>query len=98
LQIRVPITFAEAALGGEIEVPTLDGLPVTLRLRPGTASGSRHRVKAKGIATPKATGDLIVTTDVHVPTTLTDAQRTAIEAFAAATTVAPQQSTQPGTD
>lgn len=98
LQVRVAISFAEAALGGEIQVPTLEGPTVTLRIKPGTASGSRHRVKGKGIDTPKATGDLIVTTDVHVPTTLTDAQRAAIEAFAAATTVASQQSTPTGTD
>ncbi len=49
LTVTLPITFAEAALGGEIDVPTLDGSTVTLRLRPGTASGSRHRVKGKGM-------------------------------------------------
>ncbi|MEI8239804.1 MAG: molecular chaperone DnaJ [Actinomycetota bacterium] len=90
LTMRVPITFTEAALGGTIEVPTLDGSTVTLRIRPGTASGSRHRVKGKGIATAKHTGDLIVTTDVHVPTELTPEQHQAIEALAAATTVSPR--------
>jgi len=87
LTVHVPITFAEAALGGEIQVPTLDGSTVTLRLRAGTQSGSRHRVKGKGLETAKGAGDLIVTTDVHVPTHLTPEQRAAIEAFAAATTV-----------
>jgi len=90
LTVRVPVTFAEAALGGEIDVPTLDGQRVTLRLRAGTQSGSRHRVKGKGIATAKGTGDLIVTTDVQVPSTLTDDQRAAVEAFATATTVSPR--------
>ena len=84
LTVRVPISFPEAALGGDIEVPTLDGPTVTLRLRPGTQTGSRHRVKGKGIATSKAAGDLIVTTDIQVPTHLDDEQRAAIEAFAAA--------------
>lgn len=93
LTVRVPITFAEAALGGEIEVPTLDGPQVTLRLRAGTQSGSRHRVKGKGLVTAKHTGDLIVTTDVHVPTTLTPEQRVALEAFADATTVSPRDQT-----
>ena len=98
LTARVPITFAEAALGGEIEVPTLDGPTVTLRLKPGTQSGSRHRVKGKGLVVAKAggttsTGDLIVTTDVHVPTHLTDAERAAVEALAAATTVSPRTTT-----
>ena len=51
LTVHVPVTFAEAALGGDIEVPTLDEGTVTLRLKPGTQSGSRHRVKGKGIST-----------------------------------------------
>jgi len=90
LTVRVPVTFAEAALGGDIDVPTLDGSRVMLRLRPGTASGSRHRVKGKGIATNKGTGDLIVTVEVDVPTRLSDEQRAAVEALTAATTVSPR--------
>ena len=82
---------SEAALGGDIDVPTLDGPPVMLRLRPGTPSGSRHRVKGKGIETPRHTGDLIVTVEVQVPTDLTPEQRAAVEAFAAATTVSPRK-------
>ncbi len=61
LTVRVPVTFAEAVIGGDIEVPTLDGGQVTLRLKPGTQSGSRHRVKGRGIETKKRAGDLIVT-------------------------------------
>ena len=91
LTIRIPVTFAEAALGGDIKVPTLLDGPVTLRLKPGTATGSKHRVKGKGIATAHHTGDLIVTVDVQVPTSLTAEQQAAIEAFAAATTVSPRQ-------
>jgi molecular chaperone DnaJ len=96
LTITVPITFAEAALGGDIDVPTLDGSPVTLRLKPGTQSGSRHRVKGKGISTSSkrkgaTTGDLIVTVEVDVPTVLTDEQRSAVEQLAAATTVNPRR-------
>lgn len=95
LTVTVPVTFPEAALGGEIDVPTLDGNTVTLRLRPGTQSGSRHRVKGKGITTTSKregtiSGDLIVTVEVAVPTTLTDEQRAAIEQLAAAATVEPR--------
>ena len=90
LLVRVPITFAEAALGGEIDVPTLNGPRVTLRLKPGTASGTRHRVKNKGIERARHTGDLIVTVEVHVPPTLTPEQKSAVEALAAATTVSPR--------
>jgi molecular chaperone DnaJ len=87
LTVRVPVTFAEAALGADISVPTLDGPDVKLRLRPGTQPGSRHRVKGRGIKTAKATGDLIVTVDLVVPTALSDAERAAIEQLAEATTV-----------
>lgn len=95
LTVTVPITFAEAALGGEIDVPTLDGSAVTLRLKPGTPSGSRHRVKGRGIHTTSKRGgdqpgDLIVTVEVDVPATLTDEQRAAVEQLAAATTVNPR--------
>jgi molecular chaperone DnaJ len=96
LTITVPITFAEAALGGTIEVPTLGGPPVKLRLPPGTQSGSRHRVKGKGITTTSKrngteVGDMIVTVEVQVPVKLTDEQRRAVEQFAAATTVNPRE-------
>jgi molecular chaperone DnaJ len=92
LTVTVPVTFAEAALGGDIDVPTLDGSRVTLRIKPGTQTGSRHRVRGKGISTPTGAGDLIVTVTVQVPTELDDAQRAAVEQFAAATTVNPRSS------
>ncbi len=97
LTVHVPISFADAALGADVLVPTLNGGDVTLRIKPGTQSGSRHRVKDKGIerTTRNGTtkGNLIVTVDVEVPTELTDAQRSAIEALAAATTVDDSQET-----
>jgi molecular chaperone DnaJ len=86
LTLHLPITFAEAALGADIDVPTLDGSLVKLRLKPGTQSGSRHRIKGKGITAAKSTGDLIVTVDVKVPTTMNDQQQQAVTDFAAATT------------
>jgi molecular chaperone DnaJ len=92
LTVRVPITFAEAALGGDVDVPTLDGSPVTLRLKPGTQSGSRHRVRGKGITTKHGSGDLIVTVEVQVPTNLNDAERAALHQLASATTVNPRSS------
>jgi molecular chaperone DnaJ len=87
LTVRVEIDFWQAALGDVIGVPTLRGPDVTLRVRPGTQSGSRHRVKGKGIVTAKSAGDLIVTIDVAVPRHLTKEQRAAIEALRAASTV-----------
>ena len=81
LLTRVAVSFTEAVLGATISVPTLEGTEVSLKLKPGTQSGSRHRVKSKGIETAKNTGDLIVTVDVAVPTTLSSDERTAVEAL-----------------
>lgn len=75
----VQVSFTEAVLGATVTVPTLETSEVSLRLKPGTQSGSRHRVKGKGISTNKATGDLIVTVEVSVPTRLSEAEQKAIE-------------------
>jgi molecular chaperone DnaJ len=79
LTLRVPVTFPEAALGADIDVPTLDGGKVKLRVKPGTQPGAKLRVKGRGIQTPKRTGDLIVTVDLAVPTSPNDSERKAIE-------------------
>ena len=89
LTLTVPITFAEAALGAEITVPTLDGT-VVLRVPPGTKSGSKFRVKGRGVADEMGAGDLLVTVEVAVPTKLSPAQREAIEALATASTESPR--------
>jgi molecular chaperone DnaJ len=79
LRVEVPITFTEAALGADIDVPTLDG-KVRLRIPPGTPSGKTFRVRGRGIETAKGTkGDLLVTVSVVVPEELTDEQRALLE-------------------
>ena len=86
LTMTVPVSFAEAALGGEVTVPTLGGAPVTLRLPAGTANGRTFRVKGKGVARKDGSrGDLLVTVEVAVPSKLTPAARAAVEAFREAT-------------
>ncbi|NLA64440.1 MAG: DnaJ domain-containing protein [Leucobacter sp.] len=84
LRLKLPVTFAEAALGGSVEVPTLGGEPVKLRVQPGTPSGRVLRVKGRGVKTPKATGDLLAEVQVAVPSHLSDKAKEALEAFAAA--------------
>jgi len=81
LRVTVPVTFAEAALGATIEVPTLGGEPVKLRVAPGTPSGRVLRVKGRGIASRKGTGDLLAEVQVVVPAHLDDAAREALERF-----------------
>src|SRR5438270_8134723 len=91
LQLTVPVTFSEAALGGEIKVPTLDGGPVTLRIPAGTRSGRTFRVRGRGVPQRKGAGDLLVTTEVAVPGKLSAAEREAVEALAEATTEDPRR-------
>jgi molecular chaperone DnaJ len=75
LTLTVPVTFAEAALGADLRVPTLDSV-VTVRVPPGTPSGRTFRVRGKGVARRESRiGDLLVTVDVYVPPDLTDAAR-----------------------
>ena len=81
LRVTVPVTFTEAALGATIEVPTLGGEPVKLRVAPGTPSGRVLRVKGRGVAGKQGTGDLLATIQVVVPSHLTKAQVEHLEAF-----------------
>lgn len=85
LRIHVPVTFPEAALGADIEVPTIDGEHVRVRVPAGTPSGRTLRVKGRGVKTSKGTGDLLVTIDVAVPRNLSKEAEEAVKAFAAAT-------------
>lgn len=78
LTLKLPISFAEAALGSNVKVPLLEGGTVTLKVPEGTASGRTFRVKGKGATSGSTTGDLLVTVVVDVPTNLTDDQRMAI--------------------
>jgi molecular chaperone DnaJ len=84
LRVDVPITFVEATLGATIEVPTLGGEPVKLRVTPGTPSGRVLRVKGRGVTTSKATGDLLASVQVAVPSHLTTEAKDHLEAFAKA--------------
>jgi molecular chaperone DnaJ len=84
LTLTVPVTFPEAALGADITVPTLDGDAVKVRIPAGTRSGRTFRVRGRGVATPKGTGNLLVTVEVAVPQKLSASERKAVEALAAA--------------
>jgi len=91
LRVTVPITFAEAALGADIAVPTIDGGSVKVRIPAGTRTGKTFRVKGRGVPAAKGTGDLMVGVEVAVPAKLSDAERAAVEALAAAATESPRQ-------
>ena len=85
LTLEVPVSFDEAALGGEVKIPTLGGAPVTLRLPPGTPNGRTFRVRGKGAPRRDGSrGDLLATIEVQVPAHLDPTAREAVEAYRAA--------------
>ncbi|MFE6227183.1 MULTISPECIES: molecular chaperone DnaJ [unclassified Streptomyces] len=86
LTITVPVSYPEAALGGDIKVPTLGGPPVTLKLPAGTPNGRTMRARGKGAVRKDGTrGDLLVTVEVAVPGELDDKAREALETYREAT-------------
>ncbi|MCU1681687.1 MAG: dnaJ [Amycolatopsis sp.] len=82
LTIAVPVSFTELALGGTITVPTLEG-KVSVKVPSGTASGRVLRVRGKGITKRDGSqGDLLVTLQAAVPSTLDEKAKEALEAYA----------------
>jgi molecular chaperone DnaJ len=80
---RVPISMTTAALGGQIEVPTLDGTMSRVKVPEATESGKQFRLKGKGmpVLRSNATGDLYIQVDVETPKNLTRKQRELLEEF-----------------
>ena len=85
LSMTLPVTFAEAALGADVKVPTLNGEEVTVRLAPGTSNGRVLRIKGHGVKGANAVGDLLVSVEVQVPQRVTAKAQKALEEFAAET-------------
>jgi molecular chaperone DnaJ len=83
LYSTVPVTIYQAALGDEIDLPTLDG-PITRAIPPGAQPGAMLTVKGKGMPEPRGgRGDLHVQLDVRVPSDLSDDERKLLEQLAA---------------
>jgi DnaJ-class molecular chaperone len=79
LSLDLPITVAEAILGADVQVPTLSGTG-TVTLRPGTQSGTKLRLKGRGVPTRGGpAGDLYLVVQIRVPETVTDDTRRAAE-------------------
>jgi molecular chaperone DnaJ len=82
LQVVVPVTITEAALGTKVEVPTLDG-SVTVKVPAGTENGKTLRVKGRGAPNKNGSaGDLLVKIEVRVPQKLSRKERDLLEQFA----------------
>lgn len=81
LTVTVPITYSEAALGAEVDVPTLDGSSVRLRVPAGTPNGRTFRVKGRGVGKAGEAGDMLVSVDVQVPAQLSEAAKAALAEY-----------------
>jgi molecular chaperone DnaJ len=90
LTVTLPVTFAEAALGANVEVPTLNG-PVTMKVPPGTPNGKTFRLKGKGAPRRNGRGDLLVTVDVQVPRKLSKQERELLERLSQMETESPRR-------
>src|SRR5207302_3651507 len=91
LEIEVPVTYPEAALGTTVEVPTPDG-PVSLKVPAGSEDGKLLRIRGRGAPRLKGSGrgDLIARVHLTVPTKLSKAEKDAIEQLQAVSREAPR--------
>jgi len=81
---KVPINIAQATLGSKVNVKTIDGKKVSIKIPPGTPSGKRFRVRGQGITKAEHRGDLIVEVEIIVPEKLTEEQEKMMREFAEA--------------
>jgi molecular chaperone DnaJ len=79
----VPLRMTQAALGGEIEVPTIDGSAAKVKIPAGTQSGEQFRLRAKGFSVLRSAqrGDMYIQVAVETPQHLTRKQRELLEEF-----------------
>jgi molecular chaperone DnaJ len=82
---RVPLRLTQAALGGDVEVPVIDGTRAKVKVTPGTQSGDQFRLRGKGFSVLRsaARGDMYVQVAVETPQHLTKRQRELLEEFEA---------------
>jgi molecular chaperone DnaJ len=82
---RVPLRMTQAALGGEVEVPAIDGSAAKVKIPPGTQTGDQFRLRSKGFSVLRSTqrGDMYIQVAVETPQNLTRKQRELLEEFEA---------------
>lgn len=83
IRVTVPVTFHEAVLGATIQVPTLGGDPVKLKVAPGTPNGRVLRVKGRGVQLASGSGDLLAMVEIAVPAHVSEKAKKALNQFEA---------------
>lgn len=81
---QIPISMSTATLGGEIEVPTIDGHKALVKIPEGTQSGKQFRIKGKGMSMMRSSlrGDMYIQTQVETPVNLSKRQKELLQEFA----------------
>ena len=81
LHFRLPLNFTKAALGGEVDIPTIDGSTITLKIPAGTQTGDKLRLKGKGMSRVRSSerGDFYAHAFVQTPKNLTKKQKELLE-------------------
>lgn len=80
LIINFPVSFSEATLGGTVKIPTYEGNLVEIKIPAGTASGTKFKIKGRGVPMGKSKkGDLLVKVEVHVPKKLSSEQKKSVK-------------------
>jgi molecular chaperone DnaJ len=90
LVVELPVSFPEAALGAQVQVPTLDG-PVTLKIPAGTPTGKTFRVRGRGAPRKGGRGDLLVKVKVDVPEKLSRDERELVKQLREASKESPRK-------
>ena len=82
IYVDLPLGVAEAALGAQVTVPTIDG-PASVKIPPGASSGTRLRLRDKGVPDPKSgkRGDQYAVIKIVLPKQISDSGRQALEEF-----------------
>lgn len=83
IHCRVPITMMTAALGGQIEVPSIDGSHAVVKIPAGTQGGHQFRLRGKGMSILRSSsrGDMIIEAAVETPVNLSKKQKELLEQF-----------------
>jgi molecular chaperone DnaJ len=83
--MRMPLRMTQAALGGDVEVPAIDGTKAKVKIPPGTQTGDQFRLRSKGFSVLRSTarGDMYIQVAVETPQNLTRRQRELLEEFEA---------------
>lgn len=82
--IEIPISYTKAVLGGDVEIPLVDGTVEKYKIKEGTPAGAKYKVKGKGFKHPNSnvTGDLYFIIDIDIPKKITKEQRELLEKLA----------------